>query len=165
VLTNHLADGAVAAAKLAAGAVAGGTGGVIADNSITAADLASGSVQADEIDTGAVGSDEIGAGAVGASEVQNGSLAQADVGKLSGTVSIDPPNIAGGDCATVTATVTGVSVGDVAIVNAETGLDGSLSVSTLAPSANTLNVRLCNIDAVVAVNDTSRSFSYVILGA
>ncbi len=64
-----LANGAVEASEIADGAVSGGTGGVITDESITADDLATDSVGADEIAANAVGSAEIATNAVGDDEI------------------------------------------------------------------------------------------------
>ncbi len=60
-----ISDGSVTAAKLAVGAVSGGTAGTISDGTVTDADLASGSVGSSELQGGAVTGSHIALGAVG----------------------------------------------------------------------------------------------------
>jgi hypothetical protein len=106
VTSTEVATDAVGSYQIAPGAVVGGLGGDIADNTITADDLGTNSVGADEIATDAVDwreiatdavgapeiaadgvdASEIVAGAVGTSEVANGSLLAVDI--------LDEPGVA-----------------------------------------------------------------------
>ncbi|MEP0131358.1 MAG: hypothetical protein ABJJ25_13490 [Eudoraea sp.] len=74
-----VADGGITAVKIAVGAISGGAGGAIVDNSITASDLQPDSVDASEIRIDAVGSSEIADDAVTTTEILNGTILNADI--------------------------------------------------------------------------------------
>jgi len=78
----RIAPGGVLAAMLDDGAVMGGLGGSVADNSLAAIDLASNSVESDEIASGAVGPGEIQDNSITAEELADDSV----VGGLGGEV-------------------------------------------------------------------------------
>ncbi|MGB5271248.1 MAG: hypothetical protein WBN52_12150 [Eudoraea sp.] len=86
----QIADGGVTAAKIAIGAISGGAGGAIVDNSITASDLQPDSVDASEIRIDAVGSSEIADDAVTTTEILNGTILNVDI---SATAAIDGTKI------------------------------------------------------------------------
>ncbi|MDE3743624.1 hypothetical protein PHU20_17310, partial [Maribacter sp. D37] len=69
-----IADDAITTAKILDGAIIGGPGGKIADNSITASDLAPNSVNASEINADAVGTSELKVDAVETENILDGSV-------------------------------------------------------------------------------------------
>ena len=94
---NELAVNAngITATEIADGAVSGGPGGIITDNSITASDL-----QPDSVD-----SSEIKSEAVGTSEIEDGSIATIDIADANVTTA----KIAPGNEGEVLKTVSGVA--------------------------------------------------------
>ena len=88
-----VADNGITAAKIADGAISGGAGGQIVDNSITASDL-----QPDSVD-----SSEIKSEAVGTSEIEDGSISTIDIADAN----VTPQKIAPGNEGEVLKTVAG----------------------------------------------------------
>jgi hypothetical protein len=163
IITADLADNAVTSAKVAADTL---TAADIATDAITAAEIATDAVGAAEIATDAVGAAEIAAGAVGTSEVADGSLRIVDLAAVTGSVTIDPPNITSQDCSlaqSAAGSVPGIQVGDQVILNSPSTLDSKLSPSaTIQTAADRLTIRLCNVKGG-DVDDTARTFNYIIL--
>jgi len=146
IATADLANQSVTTTKLADLAV---TSAKLADNSVTNAKMAD--------------------NAVGSAEVTDHSLSSDDIGVLAGTVSIDPPNLrrysssTTGVCAMGTATVTGIQAGDQVILSAPTDLNTAvLWQSVIQPTANTLTVRFCNYTTVDNIDDTARTWGYIV---
>ena len=74
-----VADGAITSAKIAAGAVSGGPGGTIANNSITQGDIGLNAIGMGEIQADAVGTSELDADAVTTNEILNATIVDADI--------------------------------------------------------------------------------------
>ena len=124
IVGSKLADDAVTTRALAPGSVLTGS---VADNSLTAADLAASSVGTEEVSDNAVGQTEIRNNGVGASEISDqsidggeiidGGLLARDVGRFSGTVSVDFSLLAAGACQGAAVTDTPADVADADISN------------------------------------------------
>jgi hypothetical protein len=154
--SSEIADLAVATAELANQAV---TTGKLADNAVTSAKLATDSV------TNLKMADD----AVGSAEVADGSLRAADIGVLSGTVSIDPPNLrrpsAGSAmCNYAWATVNGIQPGDQLILNPPPDLEpGIIGYGFVQTVADILVIRVCNTSNVDNLNDVARDWAYIVV--
>ncbi|MEA2256411.1 MAG: hypothetical protein QOG35_2456 [Solirubrobacteraceae bacterium] len=150
--SRSIAAGAVGPTQLAAGAVgptrlaARAVGSLqLADDAVGRAQLARDAAGADQIAAGAVASDELASDAVTSSKVADGSLREADVAVDAGAIGLDPPAIASGRCALVTAPKPGIAVGDRVVLNAPGSLeDGLVAAPVVQPTADVLTVRLCN---------------------
>jgi hypothetical protein len=90
ITSARILDGEVQTADIADGAITGGLGGVIADNSITASDIDADAVDSAEIRIDAVGLSEIQTGAVASDEIVDESIDNIDI---STTAAIDGSKI------------------------------------------------------------------------
>ena len=178
----EMRDNAIQSAELANGAVVGGIGGDILDNSVTSADLA--------VDTwNLTGNTGINPGNqfLGTTDAQPLQLRTNNVNRLvisdtgavdvsgnlsvggnltigggtaitrhrSGQVTVPGPttNISGGSCSNFATTVTGAAVGDTVAVGAP-NISGqaSLIVMGFVSAADTVTLRACNVAALGSVN-------------
>jgi hypothetical protein len=84
---------------------------------------------------------------------------------LSGTVALNPGLILKPNCADVTASVSGIQVGDQVMLSAPTNLTASGTIFTFVPlrqpTAGTLTVRVCNVGAADG-DPPSGTWGYVI---
>jgi hypothetical protein len=149
---SGIAAGAVGPTQLAAGAVerihlaAGAVGRTqLAGDAVGRAQIGADAVGSDQIAAGAVGGDELASDAVGSSKVVDGSLREADIAVDAGSIGLDPPAIASGRCALVTASKPGIAVGDRVVLNAPSALeDGLVAAPVVQPTADVLTARFCN---------------------
>ncbi|MEA2394210.1 MAG: hypothetical protein QOJ82_2101 [Solirubrobacteraceae bacterium] len=150
--SSGIAAGAVGPTQLAAGAVerihlaAGAVGRTqLAGDAVGRAQIGADAVGSDQIAAGAVGGDELASDAVGSSKVVDGSLREADIAVDAGSIGLDPPAIASGRCALVTASKPGIAVGDRVVLNAPSALeDGLVAAPVVQPTADVLTARFCN---------------------
>jgi hypothetical protein len=186
VNSSEIATSAVTSAKLAAGAVTSGkitTDAVgsaeiadlavataeLANQAVTTAKLADGAVTNVKLATDAVTNIKVADNAIGSAEVTDRSLAVEDISVLSGTVNIDPPSLNRGQtsyagmCANATASVPGIQVGDQVVLNIpSTLINGIVAQALIQPTADVLTVKFCNVSTTDALNETSKSYGYVI---
>jgi hypothetical protein len=83
---------------------------------------------------------------------------------LQGTVSVNPASLAAAASAETDVTITGVAVGDVVILNPPASLESDICFSgARAKAANTVAIRLSNIDNTNAVDGAALNWTYLIL--
>ncbi len=124
ITAPKLGENAITTRALTPGSVMTGS---VADNNLSAADLASHSVGTDEVADNAIGQTEIRNNGVAASEIADqtidggeiidGGLLARDVGRFSGTLIVDFPDLPAGDCRSATVTGTPADVADADISN------------------------------------------------
>jgi hypothetical protein len=155
--SDRIADGSIAGADLAAGSV---NGSHVADQSLEGADIATNAISADEVAPNSIQGDE----------VEDGRLKARDVGSFVGTLALDFPAIAIGDCASIDADVTAVatvtpplSMGDdVVLVTPPASFpDDALALSAAPSSATKLRVRICNFSGAGTVDVPSMTYRYI----
>jgi hypothetical protein len=79
------------------------------------------------------------------------------------SASLDFPSIAIGQCSSLTATVTGASVGDSVQVSANGSLGARVSLSEwYVSAANTVTVKACNNDTAAAQDPPARTFAITV---
>ncbi len=147
IKSDDIADDRVGAADLAADSV--GTDEVVT-NSLTASDLATNSVEASEVAANAIDGDE----------VANGLLNAVDVGKASGTATLDFPSVSNSICRVMNIDI-GVNVfGDALVLSPTTfgGLSASWSVQSSSPTV--IRVRACNPNEA-STNPPATEFAWV----
>ncbi len=153
VSTPKLADGSVTNPKLAAGSV---TSAKVATETLTAADIAS----------AAIGASELGPNSVSGDEVTNGTLDGVDIGKASGTVSIDFPNIGAGACDYATPVVPGATTTDQVTVSPRADYNPVAAAVTVYGQAAVANgfirVVVCNVGAA-AIDLPPVTFHYTVI--
>jgi hypothetical protein len=151
---NQIADGAVTAPKLAAGAVTGGA-------------LAAGSVGSGQLAQGAVTASKIGPDAIGGANIANGSLQTVDVGTFAGALQVDFMPFAAYSCqvAPTAATPTGggaPNIGDdVVIASPEAGFPDQLVVSANPGAGNVVRLVVCNPTGDTSIDPGPTVFRYV----
>jgi hypothetical protein len=148
--------------QLANGAVRGGPGGEIEDESITSADINEHGVTSMDILNDTIESGDISTGGVGSAEVANGGLDLVDVAEWGGTASFDPPSVAPQSCTVANMQIRGIDPGDFAVVTPP-DLGNDLLPFPMQSGANgLLMVRLCNMDPINAADAGSDTWDYVI---
>lgn len=79
---------------------------------------------------------------------------------LSGTVSVNPPSIAGGAEADVSVTITGAAAGDVVVLQPPAALTAGLYIVGVAVTAtNTVTLRLYNVTGG-AIDEAAATWNY-----
>lgn len=163
VTNPKLGDGSVTTPKLADGSV---TNPKLASDSVTGAKVATNTLTSGDIATSAVGASELGPNSVSSDEVTDGTLDGVDIGKASGTVSIDFPNIGAGACDYLNVAVGGATPTDQVMVSPRADYTPSLQPVTVygQASANTDQIRVvvCNVSAG-AINLPPVTFHYTVI--
>jgi hypothetical protein len=179
---NEMRDDAIGPSELANGAVVGGTGGDILDDSITSADLAVdtwnltgnaginpgsqflGTTDAQPLQLRTDNVNRLVISSTGAVDVSGdlsigGNLTidggAAITGHYSGQVTVPGPttSVPGGSCSSFTATVTGAALGDTVAVGAPNiSAQATLFVTGFVSAADTVTLRACNVAALGSVN-------------
>lgn len=82
---------------------------------------------------------------------------------LNGTVSVNPGSLAAATSAETDVTITGAAVGDIVIMNIPALLENDIAFSgARVKAADTVSIRLSNIDNTNAVDGASLSWGYII---
>jgi hypothetical protein len=156
----EIATNGVGASEIASNAV--GSAEIAAD-AVGSSEIASNAVGPAELAANAVTTEKIAAGAVGSGQVADGSLRLADVSAARGTVAVNPPNIATGDCVSLSVTVTGAAVGDLVLLAPPADLEAGLFASTprVVASDGSTTFGVCNTAA--AVDGVERAWTFALL--
>lgn len=139
------------------------TGNDVTPGSLGSAELANASVLTAKIRTSAVSNSRLSPNAVTGSKVKDGTLTGADVGRLSGTATIDFPAVPAGACAsqTVKGSAYTAVAGTLVVVGAPAALADGLLVSGRPAATNDgLVVQLCNLTAAPE-NPPSLGFPFI----
>jgi hypothetical protein len=175
--SSEIATSAITSAKLASGAVTSGkiaTDAVgsseIADLAVATAELANQSVTTAKLADGAVTEVKLATDSVSGAKVTDGSLRKEDIGVLSGTATLDPPSLRRAQasvadmCANVTASVTGIAVGDQVILSAPASLANGITVQALLqPTADVLTVKVCNVTTTDFLDAPAADWGYIVI--
>jgi hypothetical protein len=110
---------------------------------------------------------DLAAGAVGSAEVANGTLTSADVGRFSGTTTIDFPSIAGQSCAYVLVDPTGAAADvdvdndPVLVIPDDTVPQNVVVTSWRSNLLERFRIRACNITAL-PIDPPSAAYHWII---
>lgn len=116
----------------------------LATNSVDALEIAPDAVGTSEVDDNSLGTADLGAGSVSSSEIVNGSLTGDDIGRTSGTVTLNFPLIQDGDCGSVAFNTPQPIDGDVIVVTPEQTFAPFFRIYAEPDGLSTIRVYACN---------------------
>lgn len=159
----QILDGSVTTAKLGDGSV---TNPKLAPDSVTGAKVAPNTLASGDIATGAVGAAELGPNAVSGDEVQNGTLDGVDIGKASGTTTLDFASIGAGACSYATEIVPGATPTDQVTVSPRAHYDPAANPVTVYGQASAvfdrIRIVVCNVSAA-SIDLPAVTFHYTVI--
>jgi hypothetical protein len=132
----------------------------IATNAVGALEIAPDAVGTSEVDDGTISAADLAANSVSSSEVLNGSLTGDDIGRTSGTVSLNFPEITNGDCEALTFNAPVAVDGDVLVVTPEASFAPFFRVYAEPDGGTGVRVTACNFFGADG-NPGAADFAYI----